>query len=145
STNNGVVYQWQSSPSATPGTWTDISGATSLNLSATQTSPTYYRMYASCTANSLGDTTAAHFVDASPFYTCYFVSGPTTDFYSDITNVTVGRFTNTPACNTLAPGAGSVQNRYSNYTSGTGVPTALQIAHTFPISLSIYITECNSF
>ncbi len=145
STNNGVVYQWQSSPSATPGTWTDISGATSLNLSATQTSPTYYRMYASCTANSLGDTTAAHFVDASPFYTCYCVSGPTTDFYSDITNVTVGSFTNTSACNSLAPGAGSVQNRYSNYTSGTGAPTAPQIAHTFPISFSIDITECNSF
>ncbi len=145
STANGIAYQWQTSPSGNLGTWTDIIGASTANLSTTQTGPNYYRMYATCTNNTLGDTSAGHLVSQSTFYTCYCASGAVNSFYSDITNVTVGILNNTSNCNTVAPGPGSIQGRYANYTSGVGIPATPQLTHSFPVTFSVDITECNAF
>ncbi len=48
--STGVTYQWQSSPDS--ATWTNISGATSLTCSTTESAATYYRCVVTCTSAS---------------------------------------------------------------------------------------------
>ena len=49
-TDAGITYQWQSSPTDLPGSYTDIAGATSTTYAAgTVTSTTFYRLQVTCT------------------------------------------------------------------------------------------------
>jgi hypothetical protein len=57
----------------------------------------------------------------------------------DITNVTVGAMNNSSICGFLAPGAGSIAFRYSNYTGAVAGPTASQ-GSLVPFSLTM--TTC---
>ena len=52
----GLTYQWQSS--ADSSAWSDIPGATDFTYTTFVTANTYYRVYVTCTASSLTDTTA---------------------------------------------------------------------------------------
>lgn len=56
----------------------------------------------------------------------------------DIFNVTFGTLNNSSTCATLAPGAGSVQNRYSNYT-GVAAPNVTQCQ---TVNFSVQIGTC---
>ena len=47
---SSLSYQWQSSSDGT--TWTNISGATTLPFSTTQSAPTYYQCLVTCTVSS---------------------------------------------------------------------------------------------
>ena len=53
----GIVYQWQSSPDGT--TYTNVTGATTTNYTASVSANTWYRFYVVCTASGLADTSAA--------------------------------------------------------------------------------------
>ncbi len=53
----------------------------------------------------------------------YCPSSATSAADEEIWNVTIGTMNNTSSCTTLAPGPGSVQNWYSNYTTSVAAPT----------------------
>jgi len=50
SLGSGQTYQWQSSPNGS--TWTNIVGATNINLNTTAIAPTYYRCEVTCSGQS---------------------------------------------------------------------------------------------
>ena len=53
---SGLAYQWQSS--ADSATWADVPGATNDAYAADVTTNVYYRVYVTCTASTLTDTSA---------------------------------------------------------------------------------------
>ncbi|MFM7725658.1 MAG: hypothetical protein ACKO7B_03070, partial [Flavobacteriales bacterium] len=57
----------------------------------------------------------------------------------DITNVTVGTLNNSSICGAIAPGAGSIASRYSNYTGSVAAPSAVQ-GNT--VAFSLTMTTC---
>jgi PKD domain-containing protein/type IX secretion system substrate protein len=64
-TGGGLLFQWQSGPSAT-GPWTDFGiNAASVN-SDTLTASTYFRCYVSCSGAGITDTSSTLLVDVSP-------------------------------------------------------------------------------
>lgn len=104
----GQTYQWQSS--SDNSTWSNIPGATNSSLLTSQTTDTYYRAIITCGVTSVPS--------ASLLVTtqlCYCTSIPTSTIDTEIWGVTVNGATNTSDCSTLAPGPGSVLNRYSNF------------------------------
>ena len=125
---SGQTYQWQSSLDNV--NWTNIPGGTSTSLSTSQTSDTYYRYQVTCGSTV---TSASLLVTTN---LCYCTSIPSNVADEEIFSVTVNGNTNTWPCGTVAPGPGSILNRYSNFQSqgplttlipGTSVPfTILQ-------------------
>jgi len=100
---SGLTYQWQSSP--TNSGFTNISGATGITYTTTQTTTTYYRCVITCTASALSAGSASLQVVQNPPSQCYCTPG--TDIYSTclmyMTNVTttggITNFNNTTGCN----------------------------------------------
>lgn len=132
---SGVTYQWQSSPDNV--TYTNITGATLTTYTASQVADTYYRLNVTCGGNTGASTPVL--VPMAPATSCYCNSNATSSADEDIFNVTVGNLNNSSDCNTIAPGALSQQNRYSNYTSGTGAPAPAEVvsggANPFAVSI----------
>jgi gliding motility-associated-like protein len=125
-TGAGQTYQWQSSPDNS--NWTNISGATDNNLTTSQTADTYYRVIVTCgtTVNSSSVLVTTQL--------CYCPSIPTNTADEEIFSVTVNGSTNAYNCATVAPGTGSILNRYSNFyplgsltslVPGTSVPFSI--------------------
>ena len=83
---SGLTYQWQSSPTGTPGSWTNV-GANAATITQTITAATYYRSIITCTNSSQSDTTAPYLVNLASFYYCYCASASTYLYYSNIGNV----------------------------------------------------------
>ncbi|MEO6405658.1 MAG: GEVED domain-containing protein, partial [Ferruginibacter sp.] len=134
---SGVTYQWQSSATGAAGTYANITGATASTYTTSQTAATFYQAVVTCGAVSTASNPLQVTINA--FYNCYCasVAGNTAD--EDIFNVNIGTLNNTSTCTSLAPGPGSVLNRYSNYRSGTGAPApgTLFQGTTMPISITI--------
>lgn len=116
----GVSYQWQSS--SDNSTWADITGATAATSVQTQTSATYYRCNVTCSGNGTGASNAVFIAMVQDFSTCYCTSNATSTADEEIFNVTLGTLNNTSDCSTLAPGTGSVNRQYSNYTTSVAAP-----------------------
>jgi subtilisin-like proprotein convertase family protein len=136
---SGVTYQWQSSPDGT--TFTNITGANLPVLNNTsQVSSTYYQLVVTCASNSANSTPVL--VPMAPATSCYCNSGATNTADEDIFNVSIGSLNNSSDCSTLAPGALSVQNRYSNYTNGPGIPAPGQIVSGGTNPFSVRIGTC---
>lgn len=96
---SGVTYQWQSSSTGTPGSFTDIPGATNSSLTTTLTADTYYQLVVSC-AGAPGTSTPV-LVTLTPANGCYCIPDPTNCTDGDIiTNVTIGALNNTSGCGT---------------------------------------------
>jgi len=67
----GMSYQWQNRSTGTTA-WSDISGANSNSYQEFGiTSPTDYRVVATCDASGLSDTSNPITVTINPFYICY--------------------------------------------------------------------------
>ncbi|HXS36130.1 MAG TPA: T9SS type A sorting domain-containing protein [Flavipsychrobacter sp.] len=67
----GMSYQWQNRATGTTS-WSDISGANSNSYQEFGiTSPTDYRVVATCDASGLSDTSNPISVTINPFYICY--------------------------------------------------------------------------
>ena len=136
-----VTYQWQQA-SALAGPYSNITGATSPTLSTNITANTYFRCNVTCGS---GPTTTASnpvLVSLNPPTACYCSSGATSTADEDIFNVTVGTMSNSSTCATIAPGPLSIQNRYSNYTSGTGAPAAPNVFSGAANPVSVTIGTC---
>lgn len=137
----GVTYQWQSAD--------DLAftvNVTNLGTSPTQTTnqstAKYYRCQVTCTASASTGNSTPVFVDMAGACQCttYPVVYAGDAFDEEITNVTVGTMNNSSTCATLAPGAGSIQNRYSNYTGSVSGPT---VEAGLSLSFSLTQTTCN--
>ncbi|MFN5506777.1 MAG: beta strand repeat-containing protein, partial [Flavobacteriia bacterium] len=72
--------------------------------------------------------------------TGYCPSNATSTADEEILNVTFATLNNSSTCTTLAPGPGSLLNRYSNYTTAVAAPN-LNIGSTY--NLSVEIGTCN--
>ncbi len=109
----GLAFQWQSRLVCN-GTWTNISGATlpSYNISSIP-APSEFRIYTVCTGSNQTDT--SNVLTVTSLTPCYCTSNATNASGSDIFSVSVNGVTNTSNCTSIAPGAGSQQNQYSNY------------------------------
>lgn len=134
---SGVTYQWQSSPDGV--TYTNVAGATNNTFNTNQTATTWYQLVVTCTNSGNSGTSTPVQVLLTPPSGCYCSSTATSSADEDIFRVKIGTLDNASTCNTTAPGFGSVQNRYSNYTSGTGAPAPGEIVSggTNPIAITI--------
>ncbi|MEY4486283.1 MAG: hypothetical protein RL440_814 [Bacteroidota bacterium] len=128
SIGNGVSYQWQSAPSAT-GPWSNITGATGLSYTTATTATTYYRMVTACLYSaSSNNSNVVSFTPSGGQCQCgsYPANYSYYTYDEEITNVTVGTLNNISTCSTTAPGPGSVNQRYSNYTGSVTGPSVNQ-------------------
>ncbi len=123
----GITYQWQSAP-AVGGPFTNILGANATALTTNVVANTFYRLVTTCvnggatnTSNVISYTVVGGLCGCGSYPAVF--AGSNLD--EDITNVTVGSMNNSSLCGAVAPGAGSIAARYSNFTGITG-PTALQ-------------------
>ncbi len=142
-----INYQWEESPDGLSG-WGDViggSGATTPNYTTSPVSGTrHFRIRTICTTGP--DTAWSNVVTVSSFtdacqcaaYPLVFASYTADE---DISNVTVGTLNNSSDCTNPAPGAGSLVQRYANYTGFVAAPD-LQQAST--VNFSLTMTTCNS-
>jgi hypothetical protein len=70
----------------------------------------------------------------------YCPSNATSAFDEEIWNVTIGSLNNTSTCATTAPGPGSVNSQYSNYSGFVAAPN---LAAGLPIPFSVNAASCN--
>jgi gliding motility-associated-like protein len=127
-----LTFQWESKTNCLGATWQAIPGANNYyyNLPAV-TIPTEFRAIVTCTNGGLSSTSTPVTVNfVAPCY-CPSVAGSTS--YDDILNVSVGNWSNQSTCGSVAPGPGSIQNRYSNYT--TLPPVRLLKGTSYPVSV----------
>jgi hypothetical protein len=129
---SALSYQWQSSSNNT--SWLNITGATALNYSTSQTSSTYYRCIVIC--SGVADTSTFVFVTTNNFASCYCNSGATSTVDDDIGNVTFGSINN--GIGTPATQNSTATNTYTDFTS-LPVQTFLQ-----GLNYPIEITQINS-
>jgi hypothetical protein len=140
----GITYQWQSSPDGN-APWTDILGANNLVLTTNTATTTFYRLVTTCTiSNQSNVTNVVSYTVAGGQCECgtYPAVFASSAFDEEITNVTVGSMNNSSTCATLAPGPGSILNRYSNYTGFVVGPSEIQGA---TVSFSLTQTSCGGF
>ncbi len=132
----GITYQWQSSTDGV--SFTDIPGATNATYnSSLTTNSLWFQLVVNCTITGNSGTSTPVQVALTPPSGCYCttsVAGSVAD--EDIFHVTIGTLDNASDCNTLAPGFGSIQNRYSNYAV-TGGPTGVIVKGSNPISVRV--------
>ncbi|MDZ4665131.1 MAG: GEVED domain-containing protein [Bacteroidota bacterium] len=129
SSTSGVSFQWFSSPSAS-GPWSAIPTETNTSYLSNTTTTTYYQLVSTCSVSALTATTSIvsfSVVNPGPCV-CggYPVSAATNIADEEILNVTFDVLNNTSSCASTAPGVGSIQNRYSNYTGFLAAPTVTQ-------------------
>ena len=67
---SGLTYQWQDSSAGTSGSWTNISGATSVTYGTTESVPTYYRLAITCTTSGMTGYSSPVFVDYVGYCYC---------------------------------------------------------------------------
>ena len=133
----GVTYQWQQSTTGVGGPYVNITCATNPTLFVpNMTTTTFYQAIVTCGGNSATSTPVG--VNA---IACYCVSGASDIDDEDIFNVTFGTLNNSSTCLTLAPGAGSILRRYSNYTGYAGAPVAT-VLRGISTPLSVQIGTC---
>lgn len=142
SAGTGISYQWQSAPSAT-GPWTNITGATSVSYNTNPTATTFYRLNTTCSNSALTSSTAAISYTVNLAGACQCGAYPavyaSSNLDEEISNVTVGSMTNASSCATIAGGAGSIQNRYSNYAGVVTGPSEMQGSS---VNFSLTQTSC---
>lgn len=128
---NGITYQWESAD--------DINftvNPTNLGTGSTQvtsqTSAKYYRCLVTCTNTPASAYSTPVQVTMSSFLSCYCSSIPTNTADEEIYSVTIGSGSTDPlyagaaGCTTVAPGPGSLLNRYSNFKTLAPITTVMQ-------------------
>ena len=133
---SGVTYQWETSPDGL-APWTPV-GTSSPFYTASQTTTTWYRCQVTCTGNT--GTSPPLEVTMNPFLNCYCSSMPSNTADEEIYSVTVNGATNAYNCTTVAPGPGSILNRYSNFFPLGSLTTIQQGAL---VSFTILEDECD--
>ena len=140
----GLNLQWNTSSSIT-GPWTTIPLQISSSVTQPITANTYFQLVGTCGAAT---STSVVLISLNPQTSCYCTSNATLSNSSDITNVTIGTLNNTTDCSSVAPGIGTIPNRYSNYTSGAAAPAPAVIysgtSNAFSVSLGICDARSNA-
>ena len=138
---SGLTYQWQSSPDGN-APWTDVIGGNSSSFATSTPTNLFYRLRSFCSnsnqenfSNTVSYTVSGGQCACGP-YPAIFASNAADE---EITNVTVGTMNNSSACGILAPGAGSIINRYGNFTGSVSGPSEMQGA---TVSFSLTQTSC---
>ncbi|HNB80584.1 MAG TPA: GEVED domain-containing protein, partial [Chitinophagaceae bacterium] len=135
----GVTFQWYNN--AGP-----IAGATGSTYSAAITAADDYYCDVTCPAGPTTTSSNLVSVALAPFYSCYCSSLPSQTADEEIYSVTVNgastpaTYANAAGCTTVAPGPGSVLNRYSNFTP-LGALTTLSLGQTVPFT--VQENECD--
>ena len=110
----GITYQWQSAASAT-GPWTNITGATSFNYTATPTATTWYQCVVTCTNGPSTGTSTPVQVLYNPYCNPAYIYG--TQYGDLISNV--GIPTTTLNNNSGTGTTGPAYTYYSNIAAPT--------------------------
>ncbi len=125
---SGLSYQWQRSTNNV--SFSNISGASTINYSASITSNTYFRCLVTC--SSVTDSSSSVLVSVNNFTTCFCTSAANSAFDDDIGNVSIGSLNNgvgTPALNNITS--------VNTYTDFTNLPaTTLFKGLSYPISVT---------
>jgi hypothetical protein len=130
---SGITVQWQSSPDNI--TYTDITGATSLTYTTTQSSAMYYQGVVTCTVSGMTAVSTPLQVLMNPFSNCYCTSTATVNADEEILNVTAGSLNNSSTCGTTG-GPGSTAGLYSNYTAVVAAPNlAIGASYTYSVQV----------
>ncbi len=134
---SGITYQWQSSSDNV--TYTNITGATNNSFSTSLIASTWYRLAVTCAGSGLVGYSVPVLVSQTPASGCYCTSSSTSTADEDIFRVKIGTLDNSSTCTSTGPGFGSVQNKYSNYTSGPGAPApgVIIAGGTNPITVQV--------
>lgn len=139
---SGITYIWQSSPNP-DGPWTDVPNGSNLYCSTNTFTITYYRLRIHCANSGLWATSnVVSYTPEGEVCLCGDYPALYANYTGDeeISNVTIGGWSNNSDCSTTAPGPGSINKRYSNYTGITG-PTVMQ-GET--VNFSLTQTSCGS-
>jgi hypothetical protein len=128
----GITYQWQSSSDGI--TYTNISGATGVTYTTTQSTATYYQNVVTCANSGSNGTSTPLHETMNPFSMCFCASTATSGVDEDIFKVQLGTLNNSSTCATTG-GAGSVLNKYSDYTA-IAAPDLMQSV-TYPLAVQI--------
>jgi gliding motility-associated-like protein len=133
-----MTVQWQKQLTC-GGAWSNIPGANSFSYSiGVQTSSTQYRAYLVCNNSGLADT--SNVITLTAVTPCYCASSATTIYDEEIYSFKLNNVTVAYNCTTVAPGPGSVLNRYSNFTT-LGPLTTLSPGGTY--TFTIIEDECD--
>jgi len=95
----GMQYQWQSSPSGLPGTWTNVTGGATASYSGVQNAPLNYRRRMICPAGPDTSYSTVVFVDVTPYLNCYCTSAAANGGDEDIVLVQAGALSNSTSAN----------------------------------------------
>ncbi|MFN5223515.1 MAG: GEVED domain-containing protein, partial [Bacteroidota bacterium] len=106
---------------------------------ASQTVATWYRAEVTCTFSGL---TAASAPVQVGSILCYCPSAATSVADDEIFNVSIGTLNNSSTCASVAPGPGSLQNRYSNYAGFATVP---DLGQGTSVPFSVTVGQCGGF
>ncbi len=129
---SGITYQWQSADDAGFTTNVQALGTGTSQVAALTTASQYYRCVLTCNNPGGGPTPSNPVLVSLTTDLCVCGTYPVTGVIAtdpadeDITVCTIGTMTNNTACNVLAPGAGSIASRYSNFTGAVAGPVAGQ-------------------
>ncbi len=137
---SGISFQWQSA-TAVGGPYSNIPLATAATLTTQTATTTFYRIVTTCSFSGLtGTSTPISYSVSGGLCGCgtYPAVYASNGFDEDITNVAVGSMNNSSNCAVVAPGPGSLLNRYGNYTGIAG-PSEAQ-GNT--VSFSLTQTTC---
>lgn len=141
STGTGQTYQWQSSPNNS--TWTNITGATGITYTTSQTAATYYRCMVTCGASV---SSSSYLVNILPSSQCYCTAvhsvlcSPTDNIDTvlivgtTLNNPATGCTSGTAQSYTLYPATG---NTTATLTQGTAY--TLSVTSTANSILSVWI------
>jgi hypothetical protein len=119
----GQTFQWERSTTSSSSGFSDIAGATNASLTTSAATPTWYRVRTTCGTSTVTSTSYQITVSAGCFTYC--TSTPTSTANEEIFSVTVNGSTNALPCNVVAPGAGSILNRYSNFYPNGSLTTLI--------------------
>ena len=125
----GQTYQWESSPDNS--NWTSIPGATNNTLTTAQTTNTYYRVIVTCGGNSVPS--ASSLVSTT---ICYCTAIPSSTGDTEVFGVSLNGSSNASNCTVVAPGPGSILNRYSNFYP-LGNLTSVVAGSTVPFTVTV--------
>lgn len=139
-----ITYQWYESLNGNAGTYTAITGATTVTYTTAITVPHYYYVVLTCNNTATTDTTPVKYVPLASFYNCYCASFATSASGSDVGNFNVKSIASSlPVINmgTAAPLTynGSAVQTYTDNKNITPIPI-LYLDSTYILS----VTQTNS-
>ncbi|MCX6187005.1 MAG: GEVED domain-containing protein, partial [Bacteroidetes bacterium] len=135
----GITYQWQTSSNGT--TFVNSLYDTLAVFSTTQSSTTYYQCIVGCSFTSNSAISSAIQVSQNGPTSCYCASSAVVTGNQEIFGVQFGLLNNTSDCSTTAPGAGSINQQYSNYTTLAPASFTKGLAY----NLGVTINTCGGF